>query len=295
MPTEHPWDALRSVPLSGRKVLAVAGSGDIPVFLSAHDPVSLTAVDVSVTACHLTELKRAAYRRFSRSEFYRFFFHGLPWLGFLGRDVDLTASLRDSRRSVLYDALRADLSVGARRFFDERITPHREETNPFSDFLRPTDALHLEWLPALRSNDAYCLWARGAQRDFSIEPRSLEDFLSSTEQDFHLVYASNVLEYVRMDYAMHSGLRAFRTFMESFWESMDRVLTAGGHAVFYVCQGQGTKTFRDILKELAPPCAMRYKENLVPVTVRPSAIAALVWRHVVVFFQKLRSGGRGAS
>lgn len=289
VPTEHPWAAHSPLSVRGQRILCVAGSGDIPIYFLSCGAGSLVAVDVSVGACAMAELKRAAYRRLSRHAFCRFFFHGIAEAKALCMTApDLKESGFDSRGAV-YALLRDDLGPEALRFFDVTMTTHGDETNPFEAFLRPTDRLHLGLLPFLLRDDAYGAWAEGARRHFPIVHSSLEDFLAGAGDSFHVIYTSNIVEYVRAFLGMQFGLGAFRKAMESLWKDMHRVLCPEGFAVFYVHQGQGTDTFRRTLKELAPPPSLGYKTHLVPITLRPPMLPSAVWRHVMVLFQKPRA------
>ncbi|ROR01838.1 DUF3419 family protein [Desulfosoma caldarium] len=286
VPTEHPWAAPAPLPVQGLRILCVAGSGDIPIYFLSCGAGSLVAVDVSVGACAMAELKRAAYRGLDRQAFCRFFFEGI------GEAKDLWMTARDpkhpafSSRSAVYALLRDDLGPEARRFFDPIMAAHGGETNPFEAFLRPTDRVHLGLLPFLLCDDAYGAWAEGARRHFPIVCSLLEDFLAGTGDSFHVIYTSNVVEYVRSFLGMHFGLGAFRKAMESLWKDMHRVLFPKGFAVFYVHQGLGTETFRRTLKELAPPPSLGYKTHLVPINLRAPTLPSAVWRHVLVLFQK---------
>jgi len=286
LPTEHPWEALSRMPLNGRRVLTIAGSGDIPVFLASQEPASLEAVDVSRGACFFAELKRAAYRHLPRREFLRFFFAGTACSPFLLKNAENGIASKPPARWSLYRTVRPDLTPAARHFFDARITPNADETNPFVQFLRPTDVFHASLFPPAIREEAYTIWARGARRHFSIHCCSLEDYLAETHSCFDLIYTSNVFEYLRIRYVMDASAAAFRTFVRSFWESLHRALAPGGCAVFYLCQGHETALFPRLLKELAPPRPMRYKKHLVPVILRPPALSGTVWRHVVVLFEK---------
>lgn len=286
LPTEHPWEALSRFPLEGQRVLTIAGSGDIPVFLASRDPASLDAVDVSRRACFLSELKRAAYRHLRRREFLRFFFAGTAWWAFPSQDAGDGDASEPFGRLALYWILRPHVTPAAQRFFDALMSAHAEETNPFAPFLRPTDVFHGSLLPPAADEEAYRIWARGACRHFPIHCASLQDFLAGTDSRFHLVYTSNIFEYLRARYVTEASGAAFRTFVRSFWASLHRALEPGGHAVFYLCQGQDTALFPRLLKELAPPRPMRYKKLLVPVILRPPALPGTLWRHVVVFFEK---------
>lgn len=295
VPTEHPWEALAGFPLNGRRILTVAGSGDIPVYMASHHPASLEAVDVSRGACFLTELKRAAYRRLSRREFLRFFFGGMELAGPLLDDTGEAAAWDVLERASLYRTLRQDLSAAAQNFLDARIGASPAEVNPFAEFLRPTDVCHVSLLPPVGSEEAYGVWASGARRNFPVHCRSLEDFVRETKSCFDLVYTSNVLEYIRTRHVMDAPISAFRTLMGSFWQSLDRILAPGGYVAFYLCQGHETKAFARMLKELAPPRPLRYKRHLVPVTLRPKALPGAVWRHAVVFYEKASSEGNEAT
>lgn len=286
VPTEHPWEALSHVPLGGRRILTVSGSGDIPIYLASQGPAFLQAVDVSRRACFLTELKRAAYRHLSRFEFLHFFFGGMASAASFLERAPEGAAIDFSDRSSLYHSLRQDLSGAARDFFDARMMTRPAKTNPFAEFLRPTDVFHGELFPPLGSEEAYRLWSAGARRQFPVLGRSLEDFLAVTRSCFDLVYTSNVFEYVRARHVLHASAATFRRFMRSFWDVLHRVLAPGGRVGFYVCQGHETQPFAGIVKELAPPHRMRYKRCLAPVTLRPRALPGAVWRHAVVFFEK---------
>ncbi len=287
--TEHPWTVLQTLSVQGRKVLCVAGSGDIPIYFSSLEPDSLTVVDVSIQACALTELKKAAYRHLNRQEFCEFFFHGIPEADKLWTTLWGLNPPTSHQRFALYDKLREAISSEAQPFFDTLILRHPDHKNPFTAFLRPTDRFHLGLLPCLKSDASYRLWVQGAHRPFSIIASSLEDCLVSTNEAFHIIYTSNIVEYLRAFQVMHFGLGSFRKFMVSFWQALDRVLVPEGLAVFYVCQGNETQNFRRLVKELAPPSFMEYKTQLVPITLRPPLLAGAVWRHALVLFQKISS------
>ncbi|MEJ5363827.1 MAG: DUF3419 family protein [Desulfosoma sp.] len=294
LPTEHPWEALSPIPLKGRRVLAVAGSGDIPLLFASRDPASLEVVDVSRRACFLAELKRAAYRHLPRREFLRFFFADAVPSVYLLDNAKETSTPEPPGRLVLYRTLRPDLTSEAQGFFDAFLTAQGEQTNPFAQFLRPTDVFHGSLFPPLVREEAYRTWAYGARRPFPIHCRALEDFLAETPSCFDFIYTSNVFEYLRARYVVEASASVFRASMRSFWESLHRVLSPGGRVVFYLCQGQETALFPRLLKELAPPRSMRYKRHLVPVILRPPALPGTVWRHVVVFFEKASSKTREA-
>lgn len=286
VPTEHPWTAVQRIPLFGRKILCVAGSGDIPIYFSFHEPELLVAVDVSVKACWLTEIKRAAYRRLSRQEFCDFFFYGLPEAKGLWAEMPVSAPPRFPQRRALYGRLRDDLSAEARRFFDAVMDAHADESNPFSTYVRPTDTPHILLLPSVQSDDAYRLWSHGARRHFPTIPSRLEDFLSTTEQTFHFIYTSNIVEYLRTRHLLRSGFRAFRKTLSELWHALDRVLLPEGFVGMYVFQGCDTKPFQRLLKEIAPAPHLGYKSSLVPIVVRPSTIPGTLWRHVLLLFHK---------
>ncbi len=286
VPTEHPWEVLARFSLRGRRVLTIAGSGDIPVYLASHGPASLEAVDVSRGACFLTELKRAAYRHYARREFVRFFLGGTASWPLLFEDAGADPSPDPPERSLLYGSVRQHLSSAAQAFFDQRLMDCSEEKHPFAEFLRPTDMWHVSLLPPVRSDEAYGLWSSGARLNFPIHCASLEDFVPATDSCFDLVYTSNVFEYLRTRIVLQASVSAFRGFMRSFWVALHRILAPGGRLAVYVFQGHETEPFARMLKELAPPRPLRYKRHLMPVTLRPKALPGAVWRHVVVFFEK---------
>ncbi|MGQ9670399.1 MAG: DUF3419 family protein [Desulfosoma sp.] len=272
----------------GRKILCVAGSGDIPIYFSFHEPELLVAVDVSVKACWLTEIKRAAYRRLNRQEFCHFFFHGIAEAKALWAKVPTPWSSPFPQRTALYGRLRDDLSAEARRFFDAAMDAQADESNPFSTYVRPTDTPHISLLPSVQSDDAYRLWSHGARRHFPTIPSRLEDVLSTTEQTFHFIYTSNIVEYLRTQRVLGSGFRAFRKTLGELWHALDRVLLPEGSLGIYVFQGCGTKPFERFLKEIAPAPHLGYKSILVPIVLRPSTIPGTLWRHVLLLFQKER-------
>lgn len=286
VPTEHPWEALARFPLRGRRILTIAGSGDIPVSLASHGPASLEAVDVSQGACFLTELKRAAYRHFTRWEFVHFFFGGMASRPLLLESLGAEPAPGLCQRSSLYRSVRQHLSPEAQAFFDPRLMASAEEKHPFAEFLRPTDMCHVSLLPPLRSDSAYRLWSSGARLNFPIYCASLENFVRSMDSCFDLIYTSNVLEYLRARIVLQASVSVFRSFIRSFWEALHRILAPGGRVGVYVFQGHETEPFARMLKELAPPRPLRYKRHLMTVTLRPKALPGAVWRHVVVFFEK---------
>ncbi|WP_139796429.1 hypothetical protein [Desulfacinum hydrothermale] len=282
VPTEHPWRALADRDLTGKRVLTVAGSGDGPVFWNARGVEAVVAVDVSRKACFLTELKRAAYGMLHRQEFACLFFSGLEEVE--PADAQIEGSGRDPK--ACYQKVRSLLTGPARAFFDPLFDGAPEGSTPLTRFLRPTDRIHVALFPPLTSQAAYRAWAAGAARPVSIVCAPVERFLEETAASFHLIYLSNILEYVRRDFLLAEDDGGFRRFLERFWTRVDRALEPAGAVGVYIFQGQDTHAFSHAMEDLAIPLHMGYKAEFIPVTIRPPGLDKAVWRHTLVFLVK---------
>ncbi len=283
VPTEYPWTVLHTQILEGMRILTIAGSGEIPLFMAAENPASLVAVDLSQRACFLTELKRAAYLLLDREAFGRFFFEGLPSYG-QGPFCDHEGAV--GWRFRCYRKLRTRLSPEARDFFDSLLSPF-SEGNPFLSFLRPTDRLHVDSMPSLRDGAAYERWKRGAERNFPIICLAVEEYLEkASPESLDFVYLSNVLEYVRSDFLSSGDEEGYRRHLETFGKRLDRVLGPGGIVGIYLFLGRMRRAFREMVNELAFHFLPGYKKSFAPVLVRPKRLSGTVWRPTVVLFRK---------
>jgi S-adenosylmethionine-diacylglycerol 3-amino-3-carboxypropyl transferase len=94
-------DALR---VSGRRVVSIAAAGERAFALLLDDPREVVAVDGNPTQIYLSELKVAAMREFTWTQY----------LGFVG-------IREDGRREEAYRGLAEALSVPARRYWDHHI------------------------------------------------------------------------------------------------------------------------------------------------------------------------------
>jgi len=282
VPTEHPWDALAALDLQGKRVLTVAGSGDLPVFLAGLGPSDLAAVDVSRKACWMCELKRAAYGTLNRREFSLLFFPGIS----TAAGVENPPEDAPEAQRACYRRVRPLLSDPARAFFDPIFGSAPKGSNPLARFLRPTDRLHVPLLPSLAGDEDYGRWAAGTARGFSIVCASVEEFLEKENAPFHFLYLSNILEYVRADFYMAEEEAGYRRFLESFWTVLDRALEPAGTVGVYIFQGKDTAAFQECLEDLAIPVRMGYKAKFVPVAIRPPGLGRTVWRHTLALLDK---------
>lgn len=280
--TEYPWVAPNAFQIAGRSVLCIAGSGDVPLFFLSRGAARLAAVDVAHAACHVNELKRAALKTCRWEEFLRFFLGGeRRAVGFL-RDLGVPSGVDRKLEALVWDRLKPLVSASARGYWEARFHP---EASPFSSLLRPTDLLCPDRMPLLADREEFERWKRSA-RPYPLFPCSLEAFLGGGIGEFDLVYGSNVLEYVRADFAASGDEGGYEAFLVSLARLLARTVTPGGTAGFYAFQGCGTAAFRERLSEFKILEEAGFSGSLVPLEIRSRYLSGTRWRHTLLMFRR---------
>lgn len=173
--------------LQGKRVAAIAGSGDFPIGAYRFGVSCVDAFDVMPSACLFGELKVAGLRNFDYQEFLRFF---------------ATTGERlfgpQSFNYPSYEKIRDQISNTARDFFDSLITP-----NGRHQYLQPRGFLIAkihDWgalramVPYLKDESAY----RETQERLGpilFYPQDIKTFCRKAQTKYDVVYISNILAY----------------------------------------------------------------------------------------------------
>lgn len=225
--TEFPFVHLTRDLVADRRILAIAGSGDIPLHCAGLGARKVVALDVSRRAIHLCSLKYAALRELSYEQFLWFFLAGIGRAEhFLqGRGVD--PGFHQGRWLELYQRLLAS-QPGLAGQFEES-----PAGNPFFPELRPTELWFLELIPYLGQPDLFC---SAKQEVSAIDPvqGEIARFLECSPKSWDFIYLSNIPEYIRTDALLQNEEKSWLPELETLFRKAARGLTPGGVVGWYV-------------------------------------------------------------
>jgi hypothetical protein len=226
--TECPFAALTSGLVSGRRVLSIAGSGDVPLHCAARGARAVLAVDVSEAACALCGLKSAALRTLAYTDFLWFFLAGMdraaPFLEKRGLDPRF-------RPDLWLELCRALPGWNPETVGEPRDGSLHRGTNPFSRWLRPTDLWCLEQISYLADPAVYA-GARDGAGLVTVVRDEVAAYLERESELWDVVYLSNVPEYVRSEALARDG--TWTSDLERLFRCAAGRLAPGGRIVWYV-------------------------------------------------------------
>lgn len=190
--TELPFHRLSGLVRHGAYCLAVASTGDVPLWLFRLGAGRVVGVDVSLNSLALAEIKRAAAQELGFEEFLTFFLAGSPWARSLFQSARIDPDFDRKRWLEIAQRLYTVLSKRGTRYL-KGLDPCRG--NPFLESLRPTDLAVLGGIPFLREPKQFYALKESA-REYPLVPGSIEAYLARTRSLFDLIYLSNLPEYM---------------------------------------------------------------------------------------------------
>ncbi len=180
--TENLTGYIEELPIAGRDIAAVCGSGDFPINACAYGARSVDAVDVMPVACMYAELKAAGIVELTAREFHRFFDRSSAAFPF-----------------GLYERLRSGLSDQTTWYFDRLITPRGTSRFLLTEFFidKVQDgSMPTRMNPYLQSDHLYDR-AASNMRSLLFHPTSISTFLESVNpESYGLIYLSNIFAYM---------------------------------------------------------------------------------------------------
>lgn len=217
--TECPWIGWPDdVILEGKRIITVAGSGDIPFYLLYRGVSHLISVDVSHHACAWSELKRVLLK-FTPLSTLRPCLENLVY----SNSADHLWRLLKG----VYFSVRFSLSSTALNYWD-RIFWGQPILNVFQTWLRPTDVLFIPFLFYIQDEETYKMVQKRLV-PYPIITSTLE-YLSYDYKPLpfaDIVYCSNICEYLMAD-----GDCRFHNFLEKIIP----LLSPGGIIMCYETQ-----------------------------------------------------------
>jgi len=289
--TEYPWLGLDPTEIIGKRVLTIAGGGDLPIFFQAAGAGAVQAIDVSRRACQVNELKRAALQCLPWESFVWFFCSGLKaataWLQRLG----LTRVLTAAERLAIYQRLAPSISEAARAFWGPMLEAATGTTNPFAALLRATDLLCPNALPPLSSAADYQGW-RQAAGGYALSQCSLDEFLASSSQSFDFIYCSNVLDYLRRDLVMNHGVDACRAAFQRLLDQVEKSLAPAGTLACYVFAAPESAALTAFIADFGDLDRRGYRLQRIPIQCRSQLFQGTRLRHTLLL-RKRRQAGTG--
>ena len=285
MATEYPWLAPWDEIQRAKRVLSVGGSGDVPFFFSQRGADQVTAVDVSRRACFVMELKAACLKEMSWKEFLAFFLADIPRAERFLHSRGASAHLSSHERESLYGRVKRHGPEDSRRFWEKRFASVSSGKSPFEEFLHGTDLFGLHLIPYLNDPVIYAHWAQGAQK-VQVLNLSLEAALEANLEKWDLVYASNIFEYVEMEYALQGREEDFRAYVMALSRKVRRSLKAGGVLCWYAYESFESPPFRERVKGLAGAFGVGWTLSTHGVAYGFENISGSRFKNTLIVFQK---------
>jgi len=291
MATEYPWLAPWEESPKKQKVLCVGGSGDVPFFFSRMGAARVTAVDVSRPACFLMQLKAACLRELAWEEFLAFFLADIPRAETFLRSRGVSPHLPVAEREHLYRRVQGHGHESSRRFWKERFenvlsgNSPLAGKSPFEKFLHATDLFGLHLIPYLNDPAVYAQWARGAE-NVRVLNLSLDAALDRCAEEWNLIYASNVFEYLEMDLALKGREDEFRTYVFEFSRKAGRTLKEGGVLCWYAYERGDSPAFQERVKGLAGIFGKEWTLSAHGLAYRFSNLSGSRFRNTLICFRR---------
>lgn len=285
MTTEYPWIGLSFQDLEGAKVLSIGGSGDVPLFFAGRGAADVAAVDVSLPACFLLELKTVCIQVLTGEEFSAFFLADIPRAeDFLSR-YGIPTHLDVSQRQSMFGRLSRHLSENCRRFWEKELGNHDHDGSPFAGYLHPTDLFGLHLIPYLNDAQEYGVLGKtaGVIRAFNL---SLDAALDKVRGPWDIIYASNIDEYLEMDHAMAGRHDEFERYFQAHVRKVHDCLEAGGRYCRYVYESHTSPGFRERFRRWTDLMGGGWNVSPHAVAYEVPKISNARFRNTLVVFQK---------
>lgn len=283
--TEYPWLGLDPAEITGKRVLTIAGGGDLPIFFLAAGAGAVQAIDISRCACQVSELKRAALQCLPWETFVWFFCSGLKaataWLDRLGLSRVLTAA----ERLEIYQRLAPSISEAARTYWGPMLEAASGTANPFAALLRATDLLCPNALPLLSGAADYQSW-RQAAGDYALSQCSMDEFLASSSQRFDFIYCSNILDYLRCDLMMNRGVDACREAFERLLDQVEKSLAPAGVLACYVFAAPESAALTAFIADFGDLDQRGYRQQRIPIECRSQLFPGTRLRHTLLLLRQ---------
>ncbi len=203
----------------GKKVLLIADSGDNVFTLWPLGVSQIVAVDIAKKACILNELKVAALRKLSFSEFRKLF---APVY-----ENRLIPRTTPAEKRSLYLKIRDLISSQSRRWLNSEIGV----TDFPSPCWRELTFAHL--IPHFNSEAAYKK-AQNAFKPYEIINLPIEIFFSESDEKFDVIYLSNIPEYIKQSFLMEDRDEAILPTLEKLYDIALSRLRNNGTLMIYV-------------------------------------------------------------
>lgn len=215
--TECPWLFWpEGIEISGKSIITVAGSGDVPLYFLYRNASDLIAFDVSSHACMWNELKRALIRVSDFNDLKA----AVMELAYNGDTGPLWYEILKN-----YPGLRSLLGKKARQYWDGLIMSKKSD-NPLKAWLRPTDTILMPLLFYLESEEVFNA-LKAKLRPYRIFMSPIERASEILPGKADILYCSNVCEYLRI---------GGEDLLGAFLNRIENSLSPGGVVVCYETQ-----------------------------------------------------------
>lgn len=211
--TDFPFLMWPRIDWHGKKVLLIADSGDNIFTLWPLGVSQIVAVDIARKACFLNELKSAALRKLSFSEFQKLF---AP--GYENRLIPRTTP---AEKRPLYLKIRDLVSSQCRAWLDSEIG--------ITDFPSPCwrELMFAHLIPHFNSKEAFNR-AKHSFKPYTLINLPIETALENSDDQYDAIYLSNIPDYIKQSLLMEERDSEISPVLEKLYAlSMTRLKQAG--------------------------------------------------------------------
>ncbi len=232
--TDFPFLIWSRFSFTGKTMVIIANSGDNIISLWPTGIRAIIAVDIAIKACFVNELKRAALKLLSFSDFRRLFAPSIE-------NPFFSASFPEKKREI-YLKIRALLSNTARNWLDKQFgqthfpTPRRLEA--FFGHLVP----HFMEIGAFEEAKRYL-------KDYPLLNLPIEKALEVLYEKVDIIYISNIPEYIRQTLIMEERDALILSNLENLFRKAVEKLRPDGWLMIY-CFGNARKNPQIIKEEM---------------------------------------------
>jgi hypothetical protein len=228
--TEFPFAILTRELVEGKDVLTIAGSGDLPLHFAAQDARSVLALDISAPACAFCSLKFAAVKEFDYHDFLWFFLAGIERAQLFLEDKGVNVTFNHHRWRGLYEDLRNKNPTLPSGEWEDR---QKQGFHPFAAGLHHTELWFLPQIPYLVNETMFQAVKRCVDK-IRLFQDDIGNYLRQQKKRWHLIYLSNVPEYIRSNGVFHDQSEKWREDLEAIFQQADKNISSRGEICWYV-------------------------------------------------------------
>jgi len=232
--TDFPFLIWPRFSFRGKTMITIAGSGDNIISLWPTGIKAIIGVDIAIKACFINELKRAALKLLSFSEFRELFAPST-------KNPFFPVSFPEKKREI-YFKIRHYLSNNARNWLDKQFG-HTHFPSP-----RRLEVFFAHLIPHFAKIEAFKEAKRGL-KDYPLINLPIEVALEVLSEEVDIIYLSNISEYIKQTLILEDKDALILPKLEDLFKKAAQRLKPGGWLMVY-CFGNIRKNPQMIKEEM---------------------------------------------